>query len=146
MLIKVLRLVFITITANFDSALSKYMIATVVLTALKLCVPMSQVETISLGVSHMWILDKDDEELVKYVLTPMGGSVVYRATDQPCISYDLTPTRLRPALALVSRSTAPPLPFARHQGHQGRQYQDRQAGGADCGRRRPGGEKTTTKT
>ena len=85
MLIKVLRLVFITITANFDRALSKDTIAVVVLEALNLRVPMSQVETISLGVSHMWILDKDDEELVKYVLTPMGGSVVYRAKDQPCL-------------------------------------------------------------
>ena len=91
------------------------MLAVVVLEALKLCVPMSQVETISLGVSHMWILDKDDEELVKYVLTPMGGSVVYSAKDQPCISYDLTPTHLRRTLALASHSTAPPLPFAGHQ-------------------------------
>jgi hypothetical protein len=88
------------------------MLAVVVLEALKQRVPMSQVEAISLGVSYMWILDKDDEEHVKYAWTPMGGSVVYRAKDQPCISYYLTPTHLRRTLALVSHSTSPPLPSA----------------------------------
>ena len=106
------------------------MLAVVVLEALKLCVPMSQVETISLGVSHMWILDKDDEELVKYVLTPMGGSVGYKAKGQlgVCIALVFseycppivistnktkpttsTPTHMRHTRALVSGCSAPPL-------------------------------------